>query len=140
MNDYGLFLGVTSLLTLFSAFNDLGASESLNYFLPKYILEKKYAKVKYLLKLVFKLQFLSSLLIIGIIIIFADFIAINHFHDTNAAQILRIISFFFLGINLIHICTALFSATQNTKLQKSTDFIRFFSVLIFSASIFFLDF
>lgn len=41
MNDYGLFYGIISLLTLLSAINDLAGTENLNYFLPKYIIEKK---------------------------------------------------------------------------------------------------
>ena len=48
-------------------------------------------------------------------------------------------SMFFLGSNILHICTALFSATQNTKLQKSTEFVRLASTLALMAGIFFLD-
>lgn len=75
----------------------------------------------------------------SIIFFFADYIAIHHFKDPQASNILKIFSLFFLGTNLIHICTALFSATQNTKLQKATDFTRTLSSVILILLIFFLD-
>lgn len=81
----------------------------------------------------------SSLVIIGIIALFSNQIAVFHFKDPSASGILQILSVFFLGTNLLHICTALFSATQNTKLQKSTDFIRVASTMIFSIAVFFMD-
>ncbi len=139
MNDYGLFYGIISLLTLLAAINDLAGTENLNYFLPKYIIEKKYWKVKYLLLFVFKIQMTVSILMMSIIFFFADYIAIHHFKDPQASNILKIFSLFFLGTNLIHICTALFSATQNTKLQKATDFTRTLSSVILILLIFFLD-
>jgi O-antigen/teichoic acid export membrane protein len=63
IHDFGLFYGIISLLTLLSAMNDLGATESLNYFLPKYLIKKEYGRVKYLLRLVLFLQLGSSFLI-----------------------------------------------------------------------------
>ncbi len=40
--EFGIFYGIVSLITLLSALNDLGGTESLNYFLPKYIIRKEY--------------------------------------------------------------------------------------------------
>lgn len=76
---------------------------------------------------------------IAMIFFFADFLAIHHFKDPAAANILKIFSLFFLGTNMMHIFTALFSATQNTKLQKATDFIRIFSSTIFIVTLFFIE-
>ncbi len=85
------------------------------------------------------MQMLSSLLIMGGLFFFADFLAEHHFRDPQAAGLLKIISLFFLGTNLIHICTSIFSATQNTKFQKGTEFIRMVATVLFTISIFFLD-
>jgi len=139
VHDFGLFYGIISLITLLSALNDLGCTESLNYFLPKYLIKKEYGKAKYLLRMVLIVQILSSLLIIGGLFMFSDFLAEHYFRDPQAAALLKIISFFFLGTNLIHICTAIFSATQNTKLQKGTEFVRMGATVIFTLLIFFLD-
>lgn len=76
---------------------------------------------------------------IFIIFFLSDFLATHHFNDPKASELLKIFSLFFLGTNLLHICTALFSATQNTKLQKSSEFIRIFSSLIFTLLLFVLD-
>lgn len=138
MNDYGLFQWIISLLVLLAALNDLAGTENLNYFLPKFFINKEYGKAKYLLLFVFKLQICVSLIMMGSLYFASDWLATHHFKDANAGHILRIFSLFFLGTNLLHICVALFSATQNTKLQKASDFIRTASsvILIFWIFIF----
>lgn len=84
IDELGLFYGIISLITLLSAFNDLGATEALNYFLPKHIIAREYGKVKYLLRLVFKLQMISSLLIIAVLLFFKEVLAISHFKNPIA--------------------------------------------------------
>lgn len=139
VSDIGVFYGIISIITILSAINDLGCTESLNYFLPKYILEQKYGKIKYLLKIVATFQIISSLLIISILWFFSEQIAEFHFKNIHLATTLKIMALFFIGNNILHICTALFSATQNTKLSKSTEFIRLLGTTIFTLMIFILD-
>ena len=40
--DFGMFYGIISFIILLSAINDLGCTDSLNYFLPKYLIQKDY--------------------------------------------------------------------------------------------------
>lgn len=96
LEEFGIFYGIISLLTLLSALNDLGGTESLNFFLPKYIIKQEYSKVKYLLWLVFRVQIISSFAIISVIFLFANQIAILHFKTIEAAEVLKTMSIFFL--------------------------------------------
>jgi hypothetical protein len=48
--------GIISLITLLSAYNDLGMTDSLNYFIPKFITDKRYDKVKSILVYAFIAQ------------------------------------------------------------------------------------
>lgn len=137
VDDLGLFYGIISFLTLISACNDLWATESLNYFLPRYLINKEYSKVKYLLRFVFMLQIITSIIIIWAFFVFGDFIAIHHFHNPKAAELLHIFALFFVGMNMMHICTSLFSASQDTKLQKATDFVRMLATMIWTLFLFF---
>ena len=139
INDFGIFYGIISLITLLSAINDIGCTESLNYILPQYIIKKQYSKVKYLLKFVFKIQLFSSVFIIAGLFFLADWIAITHFKSAHASPILKVISLFFLGSNLFQICVTIFTATQNTKLQKISDFIRLLATVLFVGGIFAFD-
>ena len=86
----GLIYGVISFVTLVSAFNDLGCTESLNYFLPKYIIKNQYGKAKYLLKLTLMLQICSSILIAIVLFLIAPWLANTYFHEPNIIEILRI--------------------------------------------------
>jgi hypothetical protein len=54
-------------------------TESLMHFLPKYITEKKYNKVKSLLMYSFLAQTLTWLLIASFFFFWAEYIAINYF-------------------------------------------------------------
>lgn len=126
----GMIYGVISLVTLLSAFNDFGCTESLNFFLPKYIINNEYGKTKYLLKITFTIQLLTSLLIASILFIFAPWLAESYFHEPLIIDILRISGLYFIGINLFHITTILFSVSQNTKLHKWSDFIKLMTTWI----------
>lgn len=122
----GMIYGVISFVGLLGAFNDLGCTESLNYFLPKYIIKNEYGKAKYLLKLTLIIQICSSVLIASTLFIMAPWLAITYFNEPLIVDILRIAWLYFIGVNLFHITTVLFSVSQNTKLQKWSDFIKIF--------------
>jgi O-antigen/teichoic acid export membrane protein len=122
----GMIYGVISFVTLLAAFNDLGCTESLNFFLPKYIIKNEYGKAKYLLKLTLIMQLCSSILIASILFLIAPWLAEIYFNEPQIITILRIAGLYFIGINFFHITTVLFSVSQNTKLQKWSDFIKIF--------------
>lgn len=139
VHDFGLFYGLISLVTLLSALNDLWCTESLNYFLPKHIIKKDYGRAKYLIRIVFFAQMISSCVILWGFFLLADFLAIHHFHDPQAAELLKVFGFFFLWVNLLQIATTIFSAAQDTKLQKGTDFFRMSVTVGFIIGLFFFE-
>lgn len=131
-----MIYGIISFVSLLAAFNDLGCTESLNFFLPKYIIKNEYGKAKYLLKITFIVQIFTSIFIASILFIFAPWLAEFYFHEPLIINLLRISGLYFIGINLIHIATVLFSVSQNTKLQKSSEFIKVFTTGIGSVILF----
>lgn len=137
--EVGMIYGVLSFVTLLSAFNDLGCTESLNYFLPKYIIKNEYGKAKYLLRLTLILQVCSSVLIAGILFLLAPWLANSYFNEPLIVDILRIAGLYFIGINFFHITTVLFSVSQNTKLQKWSDFIKMLATLAGTWMLLFID-
>jgi Na+-driven multidrug efflux pump len=48
---------------MISAYNDLGVTESMKHFIPQFVTEKRYDKVKAILFLALGLQIITSLLI-----------------------------------------------------------------------------
>lgn len=138
-SEIGILYGIISLLVLLGTYNDLWLTESLNYFLPKYIVKNDYARCKYLLILSFGTQLVTSIILGFCLFFLADFLAIWHFKDPIAADVIRVMSLFFLGLNMMQITSVIFSASQNTKLQKWTEFFRMFMTVIGIAGLFFMN-
>lgn len=129
-SDIGIIYGSMSFLALLSVYNDFGLTESLNYFLPKYIIKKDYARCKYLLMFAFKTQFITSIILGGGVYMMADFLSVWHFKNPVAKDVLQIMALFFLGLNLMQVATIIFSASQDTKLQKGIEFFRMFMTVV----------
>lgn len=139
IEEVGMLYGVISFLLLLSSYNDLGCTESLNYFLPKNIVKWEYGKAKYLLWLTIKIQILSSILIILMIFLLIPWLT-AHYFKSDVWDLLTIGLLFFLGINLVHIASTIFSVSQDTKLWKSVELVRLGSSTIGTSILFFTDF
>jgi O-antigen/teichoic acid export membrane protein len=63
IEELGVLYGVISLVGLLTVYHDLGMTESLNYFLPKYIVKKDWARVKSLMSYALIAQVVSSIII-----------------------------------------------------------------------------
>lgn len=138
-SEIGILYGIISLLMLLWVYNDFWLTESLNYFLPKYIIKNDYARCKYLLTLAFSTQLITSIVLGAWLFLFADFLAIWHFKDPIAGDVIRVMSLFFLGINMMQVTSIIFSASQNTKFQKGTEFFRMFMTMLGIVGLFFAD-
>lgn len=137
--EIGILYGVISLLMLLGVYNDFWLTESLNYFLPKYIVKKDYARCKYLLSLAFWAQLITSIMLGVWLFLTADFLAVWHFKNPIAWDVIRVMSLFFLWINMMQVSGIIFSASQNTKFQKGTEFFRMFVTMLGICWLFFLD-
>ena len=62
----------------------------------------------------------------------ADRLAENHFHNTESANVIKIMSFYFLGSNIIQVCSTFFSAFQDPFSTGIVEFSKMFSALVFS--------
>jgi len=139
VSEVGILYGIISLIWLLSAFNDLGMTESLNYFIPKFISQKRYDKVKSILFYALSTQIITSLLIAAFFYLWADFIANNYFKTQDAKETLKVFSFFFIWINIFQTISGFFTAVQDTFNQKVIDFLRLTFTLFAVLYIFFWD-
>lgn len=138
--DVGLFYGIMSFMLLLATYNDFGMTESLNYFLPKLIVGWDYGRSKTLLLLALIAQIGSSSIIGTVIFSLAPWLAENYFHNISATDAIRIMCLFFVGSNLMHIGTTLFSVSQNTKFWRGTDFLRMFLTFVSIVILFFFGY
>lgn len=130
---------VISLITLVSAYNDLWLTDSLNFFVPKYITEKRYDKVKTILTYALIAQMTTGISIALFFFFWADYLANNYFDSIEAKNVLKIFAFFFLGINIFQIISTFFMVVQNTFYNKIIEFTRMTFILIFVMGVFLLD-
>ncbi|MBS9784208.1 oligosaccharide flippase family protein, partial [Candidatus Gracilibacteria bacterium] len=110
VSDMGVLYAVISFITLVSAFNDFGMSESIKYFLPKFTKEKRYDKVKTIIFYAFLTQMATGLVLAGFFFFGADFLAQNYFEDPKSGNILKIFSLYFIGINIFQVLSTFFMA------------------------------
>ena len=103
---------------MISAYNDLGMSESLKHYIPQFVAEKRYDKVKTLLFFAFFIQIITSLIIVVIFYFGSTFIAENYFKTLAAKETLQVFAFFFLGLNFFQTLSHFFLAVQDTLAHK----------------------
>jgi hypothetical protein len=77
-------------------YNDLGLTESLQYFLPKFWIKKEYNHIKTTIYLSFLVQFGTAILIALGLWFGSDWLAINYFHNPISADILKYFCLYFL--------------------------------------------
>ncbi len=130
---------VISLITLVSAYNDLWLTDSLNYFIPKFITEKRYDKVKSILFYALSAQMITWLSIALFFFFWADYIANSYFKTWSASNIMKIFAFFFLWINIFQIISTFLMVVQNTFYNKILEFVRMWFILIFVLFLYFLN-
>lgn len=127
---------IISLISLLTVYHDLWLTEALNFFLPKYIVENNYSKFKSALAYAILAQIPTSLFIWGLLYFTSDYLAVNYFHAkeliAETQYVLKVFCLFFIWMNLFQIVNTVFWATQNTKFQKWSEFIRMIAILIFT--------
>jgi stage V sporulation protein B len=127
--EFGIMYGVISFLSLVGIFSDMGLTESLNYFLPKYLLKWDYARSKYLLWFVLVNQMIMSAIVSGALYLSAPWLASNFFHEPVALWVIQIMSLFFFGLHALQVITSFFASIQNVKIQKMIELLRAFFVV-----------
>lgn len=129
-SELGIIYGTISLLGLLSSYTDFGLTESLNYFLPKYIIKSDYARCKYLLMLTLITQVVTSTIVSIGLYLSAQWIANHYFHTPHAEWVIQIFSLFFIWSHLLQIISTFLNAVQNIKVQKSIDFFRVLMMIL----------
>lgn len=133
VSDVWIFYWVLSLIALLYSYNDLWLTESMQYFLPKYWLEWKKWQIKNTIWLSFFMQLLTWIIIFCLLFFNAERLAIHHFHEIAATNVIKVMSFYFLWYNLLQVSNSIFVAFQDTFSSWLMQFCNQFSVLLFSA-------
>lgn len=129
VEQVGIIYSIISFMGLISTYNDLGLTESLNYFLPKFWINKKYNNFKNSLFVSVFGQMITGLILAGGIFRGADWLAINYFHTPSITPLIQFFCWYFLLNNLYQILTTFFKAFQDSLYYKLLDFIKMMSIM-----------
>ena len=140
VSELWILYWIISLVTLISTYNDLWFTESLKHFIPKFVTEKNYDKVKSVLFYALFAQITTSLIIAAWFYFWADFIAENYFKSQEAKEILEIFAFFFIWINIFQTINNFFLAVQDAFAYKLTEFFRMIFTLFSVLFVFLWDY
>ena len=89
---YGLFSLAIMISGWFIIFSSLGLAEGLLRYIPWYRGEKKYNKIKYILKLSITITFVTGIISGFLLFILAEFISLKLFHNSNLIIFLQVFS------------------------------------------------
>jgi len=137
--EVGVIYSIIWFVTILSNYNDLGFTESLKYFLPKFWINKKYDEFKTSLYLALWIQTITAILIAIWLWFGADWLANNYFHSPLASQVLKIFSLWFVIFNIFRTFNTIYQSFQDTFSFKFIDFVRMWSIVIFVTIIFFAN-
>lgn len=135
--DVGILYSIISLISFLNVYNDLGLTESLQYFLPKFWIKRQYNQIKTTIWLSLGVQFLTAILIALGLWFGADWLAAEYFQSPIAAKILKYFCFYFLGINLFQTLQSIFIAFQKTFDYQFVEFIKIWVTVWFTFFCFF---
>lgn len=129
IEDVGIFYSVLWFVTILASINDLGLTEAMQYYLPKYRIQKKYDSYKTTLVGTFLIQIITG--IIGLIFLYwaAPWLSVHHFQDPQALILLRVFAWYFVLINIFQLITAYCTAFQNTFLAHFLNFFKQLTLL-----------
>ncbi len=126
-----LIYSILWLMGILSSYNDLWFTASLNYFLPKFIVEKKYNNFKTAIFISLFIQTVTAIFIAIWFYFWSTRIAINYFHSDQIIWALKIFSLYFIVFNVFRTIITVFSALQDTFWQKILDFLWYLLLLWF---------
>lgn len=96
VEEIGLLYGILSLISLLAVYHDLGLTESLNFFLPKFIVQKDWTRFKSLVVYSLIAQIITSTLI-GLVLFFSSgYLAEHYFRSAEAVGVIQVFCLFFL--------------------------------------------
>ena len=120
--DIGLFYSTLSFIGFFSVIRDLGISDSLVYFIPKFLAQKSKEKIKTTINLGIKIQISISIIFIALTLLFSKTLSNLYFHNSKAGVILIFLSFFYLVDSFQETLYRSFQGFQNMFLNQLIDF------------------
>lgn len=139
ITDFGLIFSIVNFFGIIMIFTNLGLSNSLKYFIPKFLAKNNIDKVRNIFYYTFSIQ-LSLVLIVSLIIFFlSSFLAKNYFDSGTSIIIIKIFLIYFIFFVLFNSLSDLFVAHELFIYNRVIKLIQISLIFFFSLSFFLLE-
>ncbi len=139
IEEVWVLYSIISLVSFLWAYNDLGLTYSLWYFLPKFRIEKKYTEFKSSIVLSLLVQIVSSIIIWTWLWFASWYLSVHYFQHPEASILLKRFSIYFFWINILQVIWSILWAFQDTFKQKLLEFFKIGFITIIIVVLFFFD-
>lgn len=130
--DYGLFYAVFALFGMLSLFRDMGLSQALIKYVAEFNIKKQYSLIKGTIILTFLFQFITSVLILVVMLLFSNQIALYFFHTQDASLIIIMLAIMFVLMPVERIFAFTFAGLKRFDFNSIVEAARMGLVLVFS--------
>ncbi len=127
VEDFGALFALISLTTILAPISNLGFSESLNYFIPKY--KEKKEKIKKIFSTTITLQLLGGTILLFLFLLFSKQIAIYYLKKEIYTIIVKIFSLLFLTIPLTYTIMNIYRSSEKEEYYIYIDITKNFMIL-----------
>ena len=121
--DLGLYFSVLGFIMFFVFLRDLGLSESLVYFIPRYLVTNSKKKIKASIKFAVIVQTFNGLVFFFVISLLAKTLATYYFKDERATLLLIGFAFYFILDGLYEVIKVSFYGFHNIFLWETANFV-----------------
>ncbi len=136
VEEVGLLYTIIGFMGVLSGYNDLGLTGALVYYIPNLWIEKSKGKILGLISLASLAQITTTIAISLFLWFGGDWLAMNYFHNSDAAPLLRRFIWYFAGINIIQVIQVIFKSFQDVIREKSIEAVRLWSSLALAGRVF----
>ena len=131
VEGFGLFYAVFTFILFFTLIRTLGLNQALLKFIPKFLVQKRFDKIKSSITFVLIATFVSSGIFSLIFLIFSKFLTFNYFKSESAYLTLIILTAYFLISNFIDFFSRIFQSFQKPFLFSLRNLLPNLIVFLF---------
>ena len=113
LSDYGMFYLVFTWISFLALFRDMGLNSALTKFIPEFLSNKRFDRVKSLILFVTSLQVLVALPVSLSLFFFSDQIAVAIAGTTGASLIVKALGIWFFIMTFFHVFRSSFQGFQD---------------------------
>ena len=132
VSEYGLFYAVYALIFFFVPFRDLGLTESMLFYVNKYLVKRDKKRVKEIVLISLIPQLILGVILSIIFILSSHFLAVHYFKNILAQKVIIILSILFSFQTLYPTAVSLFNALHEFAKSKLMDLLS--KILILSVA------